>query len=57
MWVAARSSSVGGNSGCGKSVLFKHIVGLYTPRGGTIRVGGRDAVSHTPETRRRCCGA
>ncbi|MHC4947955.1 MAG: ABC transporter ATP-binding protein [Planctomycetota bacterium] len=43
---------VGGNSGCGKSTLFKHIVGLHRPRGGTIRVGGRDAVDISGAARR-----
>lgn len=28
-----------GGSGCGKSTLLKHLLGLYTPQGGTIQVG------------------
>lgn len=28
-----------GGSGCGKSTLLKHLLGLYTPQAGTIRIG------------------
>lgn len=31
-----------GKSGCGKSVLLKHIVGLLTPDAGAIKVDGRN---------------
>jgi phospholipid/cholesterol/gamma-HCH transport system ATP-binding protein len=31
-----------GGSGCGKSTLLKHLIGLYTPAKGHIRVDGRD---------------
>lgn len=31
-----------GRSGCGKSVLFKHIVGLLLPDEGTVKVEGKD---------------
>ena len=31
-----------GRSGCGKSVLLKHITGLLRPDGGTLLVDGRD---------------
>ncbi|MCS6809473.1 MAG: ATP-binding cassette domain-containing protein, partial [Bacteroidota bacterium] len=31
-----------GRSGCGKSVLLKHIVGLLEPDKGTVRVDGKD---------------
>jgi len=30
-----------GSSGCGKSVLIKHIVGLLSPDKGTVKVEGR----------------
>ncbi|MCH8169673.1 MAG: ABC transporter ATP-binding protein [Bacteroidetes bacterium] len=30
-----------GSSGCGKSVLLKHIVGLLTPDEGNVKVGGQ----------------
>ena len=29
-----------GGSGCGKSTLLKHMIGLYRPAGGTIRLLG-----------------
>ena len=29
-----------GNSGCGKSTLLKHLIGLFTPKAGTISVLG-----------------
>ena len=31
-----------GGSGCGKSTLLKHMIGLYKPAGGTIRIGDDD---------------
>lgn len=31
-----------GRSGCGKSVLLKHIVGILKPDSGTIKIDGRD---------------
>ncbi len=31
-----------GQSGCGKSVLLKHIVGLLTPEAGTVTIDGAD---------------
>ncbi|WP_295162732.1 ABC transporter ATP-binding protein [uncultured Brachyspira sp.] len=34
--------SVIGNSGCGKSVLIKHLIGLLQPDSGTILVDGSD---------------
>jgi phospholipid/cholesterol/gamma-HCH transport system ATP-binding protein len=34
-----------GRSGCGKSVMLKHIVGLLSPDAGTVRVDGRDVHS------------
>ena len=34
--------SIIGNSGCGKSVLVKHLIGLLQPDSGTIIVEGRD---------------
>jgi len=33
-----------GGSGCGKSSLMKHIIGLYPPMGGDILVAGRSIV-------------
>ena len=36
-----------GGSGCGKSSLMKHIIGLYQPMGGDILIGGRSIVNAT----------
>jgi phospholipid/cholesterol/gamma-HCH transport system ATP-binding protein len=36
-----------GGSGCGKSTLLKHIIGLYEPAAGAIRIRGRDIVTAT----------
>jgi phospholipid/cholesterol/gamma-HCH transport system ATP-binding protein len=36
-----------GGSGCGKSTLLRHLIGLETPMGGTIRVGGAPPVQDT----------
>ena len=36
-----------GGSGCGKSTLPKHIIGLYEPQKGDIRIEGRSIVSAT----------
>lgn len=33
-----------GGSGCGKSTLLKHLIGLYQPTGGTIRIINQDLV-------------
>lgn len=33
-----------GGSGCGKSTLLKHMIGLYRPAGGDIRIGGTSIV-------------
>lgn len=37
-----RTTCIIGRSGCGKSVLLKHIVGLLRPDSGTVTVNGRD---------------
>jgi phospholipid/cholesterol/gamma-HCH transport system ATP-binding protein len=34
-----------GGSGCGKSTVLKHMIGLYRPVGGSIRIDGQDIVS------------
>ncbi len=41
-----------GGSGCGKSTLLKHIVGLYPPFAGDIRVFG-ESMTSTDEERKR----
>ncbi len=34
-----------GGSGCGKTTLLKHMIGLYPPKAGRVLIGGRDFVS------------
>ena len=34
-----------GGSGCGKSTLLKHMIGLYQPVAGSIRIEGKDIVT------------
>jgi phospholipid/cholesterol/gamma-HCH transport system ATP-binding protein len=34
-----------GGSGCGKSTLLKHMIGLYEPHAGDIRIGGTSLVT------------
>ncbi|HET8721975.1 MAG TPA: ATP-binding cassette domain-containing protein, partial [Nitrospira sp.] len=34
-----------GGSGCGKSTLLKHMIGLYQPMSGSIRIEGKDIVT------------
>ncbi|MBI4806728.1 MAG: ATP-binding cassette domain-containing protein [Desulfovibrio sp.] len=41
-----------GGSGCGKSTLLKHMIGLYPPMSGTIRIQGRDIVAAHGRVRR-----
>lgn len=38
-----------GGSGCGKSTLLKHLIGLYEPAQGSIRVDGKDFFSAEDE--------
>ncbi|MBN1864436.1 MAG: ATP-binding cassette domain-containing protein [Victivallales bacterium] len=38
-----------GGSGCGKSTLLKHMIGLYDPIGGDIRIKGRSIVASTED--------
>lgn len=40
-----------GGSGCGKSTLLKHMIGLYEPSAGDIRIGG-DSLVHASESQR-----
>lgn len=42
-----------GGSGCGKSTLLKHIIGLYEPLSGTIRINGQPISGSDEETRRK----
>lgn len=41
-----------GPSGAGKSTLAKLLAGIYTPRSGTVAVGGRDIAALAPAQRR-----
>jgi len=34
-----------GGSGCGKSTLMKHMIGLYPPVAGSVRIRGRDIIT------------
>ena len=34
-----------GGSGCGKSTLLKHLIGLYPPMAGEVKIEGRDLVA------------
>jgi phospholipid/cholesterol/gamma-HCH transport system ATP-binding protein len=38
-----------GESGCGKTVLLKHMIGLYKPHAGKVRVMGTDITSAAEE--------
>src|SRR5574344_1184104 len=42
-----------GGSGCGKSTLLKHIIGLYEPLAGDIRINGSSICRADDESRRR----
>jgi phospholipid/cholesterol/gamma-HCH transport system ATP-binding protein len=43
------SLAIIGRSGCGKSVLLKHIIGLMTPDQGTITIDGEDLATLSQE--------
>ncbi len=40
-----------GGSGCGKSTVMKHMIGLYTPAAGRILIDGEDIVTADRDTR------
>ena len=42
-----------GGSGSGKSTLLKHMIGLYHPAAGSIRIHGQDIVQAEGEQRKR----
>lgn len=47
---AHQVSLIVGGSGCGKSVLLKHLIGLLKPDRGQVLVDGKD-ITHIPERR------
>jgi phospholipid/cholesterol/gamma-HCH transport system ATP-binding protein len=42
-----------GGSGCGKSTLLKHMIGLYPPMSGEVKIEGRDLVSAEGDERQK----
>jgi phospholipid/cholesterol/gamma-HCH transport system ATP-binding protein len=42
-----------GGSGCGKSTLLKHMIGLYPPISGEVKIEGRDLVAAEGEERQK----
>jgi phospholipid/cholesterol/gamma-HCH transport system ATP-binding protein len=44
---------IAGGSGCGKSTVLKHIMGLYEPAGGTILIDGENLFKANAHSRRR----
>lgn len=40
-----------GGSGCGKSTLLKHLIGLYPPQSGSIRIVGNELVGANSKAR------
>lgn len=49
-------AALAGRTGCGKSTMFKLILGLYRPQKGTVRVQGMDPVLLEEKSRRKLIG-
>jgi branched-chain amino acid transport system ATP-binding protein len=49
-FTVARGETIGlmGRNGMGKSTLLKTVMGLVKPRGGSVRIAGRDMTSRAP---------
>jgi branched-chain amino acid transport system ATP-binding protein len=49
-FTVARGETIGlmGRNGMGKSTLLKTLMGLVKPRGGTVRIAGRDMTGRAP---------
>ena len=45
-----------GRTGAGKSTVFKLLLGLYPPQGGTVTIGGVPVAAITDRERRTCIG-
>ena len=50
------SVTLTGRTGAGKSTVFKLLLGLYRPQGGSVRIYGADASSVPPAIRRHLFG-
>ena len=50
------SVTLTGRTGAGKSTVFKLLLGLYRPQGGSVRIYGADAASVPPHLRRHLFG-
>lgn len=51
--LAGEKFVIAGGSGCGKSTVLKHMIGLYEPAAGRILIDGEDLVSASREDRQR----
>lgn len=47
-----QTTAIVGNSGAGKTTLFRLLLGFYEPQGGRILIDGRDMLEHTTRSLR-----